>query len=114
MNAFVTYEVEQSGDDLDTAVIHRVFVGTGNLRELRREFHKDVDERFGPQPEQVHYTVKSIMDGTDIKVTDPQSEQVIQNYRATVWAAKTPHRFGEWLVERKGWKQAEDVHQEAV
>jgi hypothetical protein len=100
MNAFVTYEEEG-----DTVAIHRVYVGEGKVRSLLRDFYREVSQRFGPQP-----LVRYLADGSP----DPDSEQILNNWRATVHAAKNPHKFGDWLVEKHGWIECEDVQQDSL
>lgn len=122
MNAFVIYEQEAD----ETVAIHRVCVGEGKVKTLLKEFYKEISEKCGPQPE-LRYTERVVNDVAKFNETgqvvtissgtfqevDPESEQVLYNWRATVHAAKNPHRFGDWLVEKHGWVECDDVHQEA-
>lgn len=104
MNAFVTYEQEHDG-----VCIHRVYVGFGDVRALQKKFYQEVNERYGPQPELVYVRdplTRGVMD------VDKESEQVLNNWRATIYAAKTPRKFGEWLVENHNWVECDEVHQE--
>jgi hypothetical protein len=116
VNAFVTYEQEDDG-----VAIHRVYVGEGKTKELLKKFYKEIGEKFGPQP-QLRYvddpsgpaTAHGNVTVKSVSMVDPESEQVLLNWRATVHAAKNPHKFGDWLVEKHGWIECEDVQQDSL
>lgn len=107
MNAIVTYEQECDG-----VAIHRVYVGEGNVGEMEREFREDIKKQFGPQPELTYVYKKDA--ASTYREVDPDSEQVLQNWRATIFQAQSPHKFGEWLVANKKWVECDHVEQQSL
>jgi hypothetical protein len=103
VNALVIYEDDDTG-----VTIKRVFVGDGDARKLRKEFDQIVDENVGPYPKPPD---GAVVGGVYFATTD--HECAMNEWRGKLYHASRPREFARWLVEHKGWKEAEDIHSES-
>jgi hypothetical protein len=104
VNAYVLYETDPEFTD-----INRVYVGEGNIHKLRIEFKEEVEASLGPQPPEPKM-IDVVHDGNTYNVQDAAQKKASSDWLTKRWELIKSRKFGRWLVEKKGWVEAEEVY----